>query len=105
MMPEALDRLERDLRRATEAGQYDDVHRLATALCQAGAEHLTALPPQDPDGPRIAGRVMEVLDWALLMMLTARASCLDELNRVLVVNQYLHQADAPEATTSLRSWL
>jgi hypothetical protein len=94
-MTETLAKLEQNLRRAAESGRYDDVQCLATAFCQAAAAHLKALPTQDHGRRQIAIRIMDVLDWTLLMMLTARASCLDELSRVLVANRYLHQADVP----------
>jgi hypothetical protein len=94
MIPKTLAKLEQDLRNAAEAGRYDDVQRLAAALCRAGAAHLKAPPPHDYDTRCIAERIKTVLDWTLLMMLTARASCIEELNQALVANRYLHHAEA-----------
>jgi hypothetical protein len=95
-MPTTLAKLEHDLRRSAEARQYADVQSLATAFCQAAEAHMASLGPQDPERAKTAGKVAEVLDWTLLMMLTARASCLEEFSRALVANRYLQQADGTD---------
>jgi hypothetical protein len=88
--------IESELRRVVADRRYAAVESLARAFCAAAAAEAAALPARDPDVSRIVCHVVEVLDWARLMLSTARADCAVELKRVAMLNRYL----ARERTTA-----
>ncbi len=84
-----LAEIEHELRRAVASLAYADVERLIKEFCGAAAAQAAALPQGDPEIGRLVRHVDEVLDWAHLMLSTARAACVAELTRISILHRYL----------------
>ena len=93
MIPEALELRERELRRAVERHQFDAADSLIASFCGLADEHIGALPADGPDRYEIVTRVLTVLEWARLMLCTARADCSEQLDRLFWANRYLDRPD------------
>ena len=96
MIPEALEIRERELRRAVERHQFAAVDSLIASFCGLADEHIVSLPAGNPDRYEIITRVLAVLEWARLMLSTARADCSEQLDRLFWANRYLDRPDRTE---------
>jgi hypothetical protein len=96
MIPEALEIRERELRRAVERRQFEAVDSLIASFCGLADEYLSSLPVGNPDRREILTRVLAVLEWARLMLCTARAACSGQLDRLFWANRYLDRPDRAE---------
>jgi len=92
MIPEKLQQIELELRRAAAARLYDDVRRLATEFCTLAAAYAGTLPQGGPEAESAHKRVEEVLGWAILMMQLARSACLTDLQRLKSARRFLDGA-------------
>jgi hypothetical protein len=93
MVPEALEIRERELRRAVERHQFEAVDSLIASFCGLADEHIVSFPAGHPDRFEIITRVLAVLEWARLMLYTARADCSEQLDRLFWANRYLDRPD------------
>lgn len=93
MIPEALEIREQDLRRALERQQFAAVDALIASFCGLADEHIASLPSDSPVRYEIVTRVLAVLEWARLMLYTARADCSEQLERLFWANRYLDRPD------------
>jgi hypothetical protein len=89
MTPERLAKFETDLRSAVTHRRYADVERLAQLYCAAAETQAKSLPAGDPGRARIVRHVEDTLEWARLMLHTARAATADELRRLPFVTRYV----------------
>jgi hypothetical protein len=96
MIPEALEIRERELRRAVERRQFAAADSLIASFCGLADEHIFSLPAGNPDRYEIVTRVLAVLEWARLMLCTARADCSGQLDRLFGANRYLDRPDSAE---------
>jgi hypothetical protein len=97
MIPKPLAALEHELRLAVRTRQFAEAGRLVIPYCRSAADHITSLPPGSVSGSEIATRVLEVLDWSNLMLLTARAAIADDLAPLPMISRYLTPPDgAPQ---------
>ncbi len=96
MVPEALEIRERELRRAVERHQFEAVDSLIASFCGLADEHIVSFPPGHPDRYEIITRVLAVLEWARLMLYTARTDCSEQLDRLFWANRYLDRPDRTE---------
>jgi hypothetical protein len=92
MSPYSLADLEEALRSAVKDFRYQAVQTSAVAFCEAAAHHIQSLPPQDPERILVAVRLRQMLNWALLMLRTGRALCLDELRGTAALQNYIDHA-------------
>jgi hypothetical protein len=96
MIPEVLETREKELRRAVERRQFDAVDSLIASFCGLADEHIVSLTADNPLRVEIVTRVLTVLEWARLMLCTARADCSEQLDRLFWANRYLERPDHAE---------
>jgi hypothetical protein len=96
MIPQALDIRERELRRAVECRQFAAADSLIASFCGLADEHISSLSAGNPLRYEIVTRVLTVLEWARLMLCTARADCSEQLDRLFWANRYLDRPDRAE---------
>lgn len=96
MIPAALESHEQELRRAVERRQFETVDSVIASFCALADEHISSLPSGDPGRYEIITRVLAVLEWARLMLCTARADCSEQLERLFWANRYLDRPDPTE---------
>jgi hypothetical protein len=101
MIPEVLELREKELRLAVERRQFGAVDSLIASFCGLADEHLGSLTPDNPIRYEIITRVLTVLEWARLMLYTARADCSDQLERLFWANRYLDRPDRVELGVQL----
>jgi hypothetical protein len=90
-MPTHLTQIEEKLRRAAEGRHYAEVERLALELSQAVREYAAGFPPGDERGARALGEFLDLISWALILMQSARSSCLAQLRMVTTAQRYAQQ--------------
>jgi hypothetical protein len=96
MIPGAIEIRERELRRAVERRQFAAVDSLIASFCGLADEYISSLPAGSPAHYEIVTRVLAVLEWARLMLYTARADCSEQLDRLFWANRYLDRPDRAE---------
>ena len=89
MMPEHLQEIERELRRAAAARLYGEVRRLANEFCGSAWSYTKSLPPDDPRLRETARKIEEVLGWAIVIMQLARAASGAELQRLRTTKRFM----------------
>lgn len=92
MISEILSACESDLRRAIGCQQFGSANALIDIYCRLAEKQAAALPADNPERRAILLRVQEVLEWARLFTLSARAAWAEELNRLPLVGAYLETA-------------
>jgi hypothetical protein len=93
MIPAPLLAIETQLRRAVEGQQFEETARLISQYCQSAEGHIKSLPARSTSGGEIATRVVDVLNWSNLMLLTARSSIADKLGPLPLISRYLSPED------------
>jgi hypothetical protein len=96
VIPEALETRERELRRAVERRQFAAANSLIASFCGLADEHISSLAAGSAARYEIVTRVLAVLEWARLMLCTARADCSEQLDRLFRANRYLDRPDRAE---------
>ncbi|MBZ5575421.1 MAG: hypothetical protein LAP40_02545 [Acidobacteriia bacterium] len=100
-MPEALSRIEKELRRAVENQRYAEVQRLVLSFCEAAEAHARALPPADLRIGEIAAMTQEVLLWTRTMVQSARESVVLQLRQIPRAQRYIPALTAIPANLRL----
>ena len=88
MIPEYFDELEAKVRCAALTRHYDEVVTSSTQYASSIGQYVRSLPGGDPLRAEAAGRLMELLDWTLIVLRGARAACAKELRQVTAANLY-----------------
>jgi hypothetical protein len=102
MIPQRVEQLEVELRRAAASRRYADVPRLAAKFGEAARAYAQTLPKGDPRAGEAARKLNETLSWTLLMMQAARAACAAELRRVTTATRYVRPFGEPAKTVGVR---
>jgi hypothetical protein len=95
MIPQRLDRLESELRRAAACRRYREVARLATEFGEAARAYAQTLPKGDPRAVEAERKVDSLLSWALVMMQAARTACAAQLRQVETATRYSRRRGEP----------
>ncbi len=95
-MTPLLEQLERKLRQAAASRRYEEVRRLAKEFGESVQAFVQTLPKGDPRAYEAERRLLELLSWALVMTLAARATCLADLRRVATANRYSRRCAQPD---------
>jgi len=93
MTQERFSKIENELRGAVIHRRYADVERLTQLFCAAAETQAKSLPAHDPGRAEIARHVEETLEWARLMLCTARAAVADEMRRLPFLRRYVGSAE------------
>ena len=88
MIPQLLEQLEIELRRAAACRQYRQVASLAEEICEGVWAYTQTLPEGDPRRAAAAHKLDDLLSWTLVMMRAARSDCAFELRRVTTATGY-----------------
>lgn len=99
MIPTYFDELEAKVRCAALARQYDEVVTSSTHFANAIRSYISNLQVGDPLRPEAVARLMDLLDWTLVILRGARAACTRELRQVSAANLYSQKA-APRPKNS-----
>jgi len=100
-MSDRLLQLEKNLRNAISGRRYTEV-RLSAALFSAQAStEWNSFPADNPAARRIFSYWQDVMEWARLMMCTARACVTDDLRRARLTNRYLSRTGGPSGYVHL----
>jgi hypothetical protein len=89
MIPEALTKLERELRRAAASHDYVSIERLAVAFGDAARLEIGKVPPGDPAVAEIARHVLNVLECSRILTLIGRARTAGELRSLSCLRRYI----------------
>jgi len=101
MTSERLAKFEHDLRSAVTHRRYADVERLAQLFCAAAETQARSLPPGSAAKEEIVRHVEDTLEWARLMLCTARAATADELRRLPFLTRYVGAPEPPRARVGI----
>jgi hypothetical protein len=101
MQIQALDKAETALRRAATAQDYSEVDLTVVAYCDAARIYLATLPEQDTRRRAALARVLDVLEWARLMVYTSRAGRVNKLERVATLDRYLGSQNPAASPSTL----
>lgn len=102
-MNEPLSRIAKELRRAVETLQYEEVQRRVLAFCEAAEAQARALPPGDSRIGEIATMTQELLQWTHTMVQASRAVIVLQLRQLGQVKRYIPVPTTPEATMRLNA--
>jgi hypothetical protein len=89
VIPSPMVKAETELRRAVERRQEGDISKYIAAYGEIAGTHVNSLLPGDPIRLQICERVLSVLKWARLTLLTRRASLAGDLLRLRKADRFL----------------
>jgi hypothetical protein len=101
MTTERFAKFENDLRTAVIHKRYADVGRLGELFCAAAETLAKSYAAGDPARARLGQHVDETLEWARLMLYTARAATSDEIRRLPFMSRYVGSPEAPRPNVHL----
>lgn len=98
MTGEEFQNCEENFRRAVAERRFQAAEALARVYCDSALVYLASLEPGDPRIPEIGAHVKDVLSWAHLVLLTARAAIAAPLPSLSLVSRYLVTPPTPSRT-------
>jgi hypothetical protein len=90
MIPSSIIAAEQELRRVIERRQGGDIPKCLAAYGEIAGNQVNSLPPGDPIRLQICKRVLSVLEWARLTLLTRRAGLADDLLLLRKADRFLN---------------
>ena len=93
--------LTEQFRHALAGGNYDQAHALLARQRQHLEKHRDSPEFTHPDGTAFLRQILELLEWARLVAVTARADALTELNQIRHSALYRVASPAPRQTWQL----
>jgi hypothetical protein len=90
-MPEALEQAEARLRHAVAHQEFEEMDVRIAGYCDEARRHLDSLSTQDARHRTALQHVMDVLDWARLMLCAGHAARTQQLRSAKLTNRYLGQ--------------
>lgn len=88
MIPSSVVAAEEQLRRVIERRQGADIPEYLAAYARVAGNQFHLLPPGDPVRRQICERVLSVLGWARLTLLTRRAGLADDLRHLRKADRF-----------------
>ena len=88
-MSEPLFEIEQELRNAVQCSNYDGLPQQLEHYCRTAESLARTMAPGGSDLPKLAARVLELLQWSRLMLVTTRSSWAAELSRFPMLGKYL----------------
>lgn len=92
MIPKYFDELEAKVRCAALARHYDDVVASSNHFANSIQAYVRSLPVGDPLRADAVARLMELLDWTLIILRGARTACARELRQATAANLYAQKS-------------
>jgi hypothetical protein len=89
MIPSSIIAAEQELRRVIERRQGRDIPGCLAAYGEIAGNEVKSLLPGDPIRLQICERVLSVLEWARLTLLTRRACLADDLRLLRKTDRFL----------------
>lgn len=89
MIPSSIIAAEQELCRVIERRRGGDIPKCLSAYAEIAGNQFQSLPPGDPIRLQIRERVLSVLEWARLTLLTRRASLADDLRLLRKADRFL----------------
>jgi hypothetical protein len=93
--------LTEQFRHALAGGNYDQAHALLARQRQYLEKHRDSPEFTHPEGIALVRQMLELLEWARLVAVTARADALTELNQIRHSALYRVASPAPRQTWQL----
>ncbi len=99
MRPTQLGKAEERLRHAVAHQEYAEAGSHIVAYCDAARDHLDTLRDQDSRHRAALKHVLDVLEWARLMLCAGRAADSRRLERAALADRYLGRRPAAAPST------